>query len=304
MDIAITGATGLVGTALIPALRAAGHRPIALIRPSSKPVSADVIQWDPVAETVDAASLEGIDAVVHLAGAGIGDKKWTDARKHEILNSRVVGTRLISSTLGLLTKKPSVFLSGSAVGIYGDRGVETLDEYSATSTDRSDFAANVCREWEQAAEPAHTAGIRTAALRTGIVQSIDGGALAKQLPLFKLGIGGRIGSGKQYLSWISIDDEVNAIIHLLTADVDGPVNLTAPVPCTNDDFTKALGKALHRPTFLPIPKFGPQLLLGKEATEHMLYAGAKVMPTKLEASGFQFTYRTIHECLPALIGKR
>ena len=302
MDIAVTGATGLVGTALLPALRAAGHRPVALVRPGSKPVSADVIHWDPQLGTIDLASLAGIEGIVHLAGAGIADKKWTSDRKTEILQSRLDGTKLIATTIAGLDEKPSVFLSGSAIGIYGNRGNDVLTEESAVETDSSDFAADVCRQWEAAAQPAADAGIRTVLLRTGIVQSPAGGALAKQLPLFKLGIGGRIGSGNQYLPWVSIDDEVSAIIYLLTGAIAGPVNITAPHPCTNREFTSALGKAVHRPTFFPTPKFGPQLLLGKEATEHMLYSSANVVPTKLLVAGFTFKHATIAACLADLVG--
>lgn len=297
MDVLVTGSSGLIGTALVAALREAGHRPIRLVR---RPTSGDTVTWDPAAGTIDAASLEGLDAVVHLAGAGIGDHRWTDAYKAEIRDSRVLGTALLAETLAGLSRPPAVLLSGSAIGVYGDRGDEALDETAVPGTG---FLAEVCLAWEAAAQPAVDAGIRTTFLRTGIVLSPAGGALKKQLPLFKAFLGGRFGSGRQYQSWISIDDEVGAILHLLSADVPGPVNLTAPQPATSAEFAKALGAVLGRPAAVPVPAFGPRLLLGRELADNLLFTGQRVLPAKLEASGYAFGHPSVDVALRALLGK-
>jgi uncharacterized protein (TIGR01777 family) len=295
MDVAVTGSSGLIGTALVDALRGGGHRVVRVVRGAP---GADAIGWDPKAGTIDAARLEGVDAVVHLAGAGIGDRRWNDAYKRELVDSRVLGTGLIARTLAGLTRPPQVLVSASAVGWYGDRGEEVLDETSAPGTG---FLAELCQQWEAAADPAREAGIRVAHTRSGVVLSPRGGALKKELPLFKLGLGGRFGSGRQWQSWIALDDEIAAITHLLTAEVDGPVNLTAPVPVTNADMTKALGAVLHRPTVLPVPAFGPKLLLGPELAAVLLYEGQRVLPRVLEASGFSFSHPTVEEALLALL---
>jgi uncharacterized protein (TIGR01777 family) len=293
MDVVISGSHGLIGRALTTALRTAGHRPIALVR--SEP-TGDQIRWDPAAGTIDAPSLEGVDAIVHLAGAGIGDHRWTDAYKREVRESRTRGTALLSEALASRRQLPQVFLSGSAIGFYGSRGDEDLDENSPAGTG---FLAEVCVAWEQATGLAREAGIRTALLRTGIVLSAQGGALRKQLPLFKLGFGGRMGTGRQWQSWISIDDEVGAIVHLLTSSVAGPVNLTAPQPVTNAEFTRTLGTVLRRPTALPTPSFGPKLLLGKELATALLFEGQKVHPRVLEADGYRFLHPTLEGALRA-----
>lgn len=299
MDVVISGSSGLIGTALTTALSEAGHRPIRLVR--RDPVAgADEIRWDVEAGTIDAASLEGVDAVVHLAGAGIGDKRWTAAYKKLVLESRTKGTALLADTLAGLESKPSVFLSGSAIGFYGPRGDEVITE--ATPAGET-FLAEVCVQWEAAAGSAVAAGIPTAFLRTGIVQTPKGGALKKQLPLFKLGVGGRFGSGKQYQSWITLDDEVGAIVHLLTAGVTGPVNLTAPEPVTNAVFAKTLGKVLKRPAVFPIPAFGPRLLLGREMADALLFESQRIMPTALESSGFRFEHPTLESGLRAVLGR-
>jgi uncharacterized protein len=295
MDVVISGSHGLIGTALIPALQAAGHRPIRLVRGEPK---GDEVKWDPVATTIDSASLEGCGAVVHLAGAGIGDKRWTPAYKAELVESRTKGTSTLAGALSGLSKKPAVMVSGSAIGIYGNRGDEELTEASKVG---SGFLSDLCVKWEAATEPASAAGIRVAHLRTGIVLSAKGGALKKQLPIFKLGVGGRLGSGKQWQSWISIDDEVRAIMHLITTDVSGAVNLTAPNPVTNGEFTKTLAAALKRPALLPIPSFGPKILFGAELVQNLLLDGQKVMPTKLPASGFTFNHPTLDVALKALL---
>jgi uncharacterized protein (TIGR01777 family) len=238
--------------------------------------------------------------VVHLAGAGIGDKRWTNDYKREILESRTLSTRLLAATMASLPNKPRVFLSGSAIGIYGVRGDESLDE-NATLGDG--FLADVCKQWEAAAAPAVEAGIRTVYLRTGIVLSKNGGALKKQLPIFKLGAGGKFGNGKHWQSWISITDEVNAIIHLLTSQLSGPVNLTAPEPVTNAGFAKELGRAVSRPAVLPIPSFGPKLLLGGELADALLFTGQRVIPSALTRDGFVFTHQTLDAALRALLKK-
>jgi uncharacterized protein len=295
MDVVISGSHGLIGTALISALQAAGHRPIRLVRGEPK---GDEVKWDPLSTTIDSASLEGCGAVVHLAGAGIGDKRWTPAYKTELVESRTKGTSTLAGALSGLSKKPAVLVSGSAIGIYGNRGDEELTEASKVG---SGFLSDLCVKWEAATEPASAAGIRVANIRTGIVLSTKGGALKKQLPIFKLGLGGRFGSGKQWQSWISIDDEVRAIMHLITGDVSGPVNLTAPNPVTNGEFTKTLGSALKRPTPFPIPSIGPKLLLGAELVQNLLLDGQKVMPTQLTASGFTFNHPTLDVALKALL---
>ena len=286
MDIAITGSSGLIGTALTRRLTESGHTVIHLVRRAVGP-GESAISWDPDAGTIDAASLEGVDAVVHLAGAGIGDQRWTTERKRVILESRTRGTALIASTLAALERKPTVLLSGSAIGFYGDRGGEVLTEQSAPG---DDFLASICVPWEAESRAAADAGIRVATLRTGIVLTREGGALAKMLPLFKLGLGGRYGSGRQWWSWITIDDEVGAIRFLLDHDVSGPVNLTAPGATTNADFARVLGTVLHRPSRLPVPRFGPKLVVGAELAEALLFTSARVQPTVLESSGFAFAH--------------
>lgn len=297
MQVAITGSTGLIGSSLVGALRDAGHTAIRLVR-HGNPGRGEVA-WDPAAGTIDAAGLEGVDAVVNLAGAGIGDERWTDERKRLILESRTKGTGLLARTLAGLDRKPSVLLSASGIDYYPDAGDEILTEATRSG---EGFLTDVCIRWEGATAPAQDAGIRTCLLRTGIVQSADGGALQKTLLPFKLGIGGRLGSGEQWWSWISIDDHVRAMLHLIESQVEGPVNLTAPNPVTNQEYTKALGRALGRPTLLPIPKLGPRLLLGKELAETLLYSSRRVHPAVLEADGFVFRHPTIDVCLADLLG--
>jgi uncharacterized protein (TIGR01777 family) len=297
VDVLVTGAHGLIGTALIPRLRAGGHRVVRLVR--GEPEGADDVRWDPVAGTIDAAGLEGVDAVVHLAGAGIGDKKWTPARKQLILDSRTLGTDLLARTLAGLTRPPEVLLSGSAVGYYGDRGAEELTEASAPG---DDFPARVCMAWEAATAPAEEAGIRVVHLRTGIVLAAHGGALGRMLLPFKLGLGGRIGSGDQYMSWISIDDHVGAIQHLLTDEsVHGAANLSAPNPATNSEFTHALGDALHRPTVLPTPLLPLEAVYGGELVQHLLVNGQRVFPRVLQERGYEFAHEQLDDALRAVL---
>jgi uncharacterized protein (TIGR01777 family) len=258
------------------------------------------IMWDPKAGVLSASALEGADAVIHLSGAGIGDKRWTASYKREILESRTITTSLIANTIANMSRKPSVFLCGSAIGIYGPRGDEQLTEVSTNGTS---FLADVCEQWEAAAKPASDAGVRTVLLRTGIVLTTKGGALKKQLPLFQLGLGGKFGNGKQWQSWISIDDEVGAIEHLLTANVSGAVNLTAPNPVTNAEFTSTLARVVKRPAFLPIPPFAPKAILGGELADALLFTGQRVIPAALNASGYQFVHPTLEVALRALLKK-
>lgn len=295
MRIAITGSSGLIGSALIAAIEARGDAALRIVRGGA---SADDVVWDINAGTIEADKLEGVDAVVHLAGAGIGDKKWTDEYKAQVIESRALGTALIAETIAGLDTPPKVFVSGSAMGYYGDRGDSRLTE---RDTRGQGFLSDVVTAWEGAASPAIDAGIRTAFIRTGVVLSPEGGALEAQLPFFKLGIGGKIGDGTQYWSWISITDQVNAILHIIDSDISGPVNLTAPNPSTNSEFTTALGKALGRPTFLPTPKFAVDIRLGREAAKEMLFFSTRVIPEVLLDSGFTFQHPTIEEAFEAIL---
>ena len=284
MRVAVTGSSGLIGTALVDALIRDRHQPVRVRRRPDGGIDTD--------------ALAGVDAVVHLAGAGIGDRRWNDDYKRLLVDSRVSGTTRVAEAIAAAPTPPRVLLSASAVGWYGDRGDEILDEASAPG---HGFLADLCRQWEQAADPARAAGIRVAHLRSGIVLSPQGGALKKQLPLFKLGLGGRFGTGRQWQRWISLDDEVAAVIHLLTADVSGPVNLTAPHPVRNAEFTRTLGAVLRRPTVLPVPAFGPRLLLGRELADVLLFEGQRVQPHALEASGFTFAHPELEGALRALL---
>jgi uncharacterized protein len=298
MRVAITGSTGLIGSALKPHLESLGHEVIRVVR--GDPTGTDIV-WSPAESRIDPHALDGVDAVVHLAGAGIGDHRWTDDYKRELLESRTKGTTLIAEAIASADNGPTVLLSGSAIGIYGARGDEVLTEECAPG---GGFLADICVQWEQATGAADAAGVRVVHLRTGIVLSAEGGALKKQLPLFKFGLGGKMGSGDQWQSWISIDDEVAAISHLLTADTSGAVNLTAPQPVTNAEFTDTLGDVLHRPTFLPIPKFGPKILLGGELADNLLFSGQRVVPTILSNDeGFTFRHPDLATALHALLGK-
>jgi uncharacterized protein (TIGR01777 family) len=297
-SIAITGASGLIGTALAQHLTSRGHRVVRFTRQTS--AGSDSIAWDPKSGSIEADKLRGVDAVVHMAGAGIGDKRWTDDYKREILESRTKSTALLASTLADLSDGPKVLLSGSAIGIYGESESATFTEESPHG---SGFLADVCVQWESATAPAEKAGVRVAHLRTGIVLSPKGGALKKLLPLFKLGAGGRMGSGRQWQSWISIDDEIAAIEHLLTSNVSGAVNLTAPNPVTQAEFTKTLARVLKRPSFVPVPTFGPKLLLGSELADALLFTGQKVLPKVLERDGFGFAHVDLESALRHLLGK-
>jgi uncharacterized protein len=295
MRVAITGSHGLIGTALQTRLRAAGHEPVAIVRSAPGPRE---IGWDPRAGRLDPQALAGVDAVVNLAGAGIGDKRWNDDYRRVVVESRTRGTTLIADTMAGLAGGPQVLLSGSAIGFYGDRREEELDETSAPGRG---FLSEVTEAWEASTSPASDAGLRVVHLRTGIVLALQGGALPKLLPLFKLGLGGRFGAGTQWMSWIALDDEVGAIVHLLTSAVVGPVNLTAPNPVRNAELADALGHVLHRPTVVPVPAFAPKLLLGGERADALLFEGQKVMPRVLEADGFAWRHRELEPALRAVL---
>lgn len=286
MRVVIGGASGLIGSTLVPALRAAGHDVVRLVR--REPAGSDELRWDPAAGELDASRLGSVDAVVNLSGEDIG-QRWTESRKREIRESRVNATSLLARTAAALEPRPHAFVSASAIGIYPDRGDEILTE---SSEEGSGFLAEVVRDWESAADPARDAGIRVVTLRQSPVLSKRGGALERMLLPFKLGVGGRLGSGKQWFSWIDLADVAAGYVHALTTDVDGVLNLTAPNPVTNEQFTKALGRALNRPTVLPVPGFAIRTLFG-EMGATMLLGGQRVLPARLVDSGFEFTAPTI-----------
>lgn len=283
MRIAVTGASGLIGTALVTAAQAEGHEVVTLVRRASR--SATEVTWDPTGGHVDTARLEGVQAVVHLAGAGVGDHRWTDAYRAEIRDSRVLGTRTLVAALGQLDQPPAVLVSGSAIGFYGDRGEEELTEDSAPG---DGFLADVVRDWEAEAGKAEAWGVRVVTARTGLVMAPRGGAFGKLLPLVRLGLGGPLGTGRQWWSWISLDDEVRALLHLVREPVAGAVNLTAPDPQRNRDLTRLLAAQAHRPALLPAPALALRLALGEFASD--VLASQKVLPTRLESSGFTFRH--------------
>lgn len=300
MRVAVTGSTGLIGGALVGRLESGGHEAVRVVRPygPGAPPGQSVIQWDPQEGEIDLEALEDVDAVVHLAGEPIAARRWSPAQKQRIEHSRSQATALLAGALARLDRPPGVLVSASAIGYYGDRGDERLDE---GSTGGSDFLATVCRQWEAAADAAREAGIRVAHPRTGVVLSQSGGALGEMLPFFRLGLGGRIGNGRQWVSWITLHDEIEALLWLLTADVEGPVNLTAPEPVTNRQLTAALGRALRRPTLLPTPKPALWARLGRELTEALLYSSARVEPALLLRRGFRFAHPDIATGLDAVL---
>lgn len=302
MRIAITGASGLIGTALAASLRSDGHHVVALVRrPATGP---DEAFWDPDSHRLDPTSLSNVDGVVHLAGAGIGDRRWTSSYQAALLRSRVEGTGTISEAISRAEPRPRVLLSASAIGYYGDTGDRAVDERSGPG---SDFLAEVCVAWEGATAAAEAAGTRVVRLRTGLVCSPRGGFLGRQLPLFRLGLGGRLGSGRQYWSWISLHDQVRAIRFLLEDEMGqslhGPVNLTGPDPVTNAEFTGALGRAVHRPTVAPVPAVALRIVLGKFAPVGVL-AGQRVMPRALESAGFIWQHPTVDSALEWVVRQR
>ncbi len=293
--ILIAGSSGLVGRALVAELTRQGSIVRRLVRrPASAP---DEVSWDPTSGTLEAAALEGAGAVINLAGAGIGDKRWTAARKQLLRDSRVRSTLLLADTVANTAEPIEAFISASAVGFYGERGDAILTENSRAG---KGFLAELCQEWEAAAQPG--AGVRTVLLRTGVVLAADGPFLRRQLPLFKLGLGGRLGPAGRWVSWISLSDTVAAIIHLLRSELNGPVNLTAPNPVTNADFTRALGQAVNRPAVLPVPRLIPSLLLGSEAVAGLTQS-ARVIPEALQNDGFKFEHQEIASGLASALGQ-
>ena len=300
MNVVVSGATGLIGSALVAALGAEGHRVTCLVRRRAQPGE---IQWDPGLERLLPHQLEGQDAVVHLAGENLG-ARWTAGRRRRIRESRVRGTRLLSETLARLESPPRVLVSASAIGIYGDRADEVLTEASELGDPAHDFLVSVCLEWEAATAPARAAGIRVVHPRFGVVLSPDGGALGKMLPPFRLGLGGPLGSGSQWMSWIALRDVVGAILHALkNENVAGPLNVTSPEPVTNREFTRALGQALGRPAFIPIPAVALRLALGAMA-EATILSSARVVPERLLASGYRFQDPGLEDALRSLLHRR
>ncbi|WOX24780.1 TIGR01777 family oxidoreductase [Streptomyces solicathayae] len=291
--IAVTGASGLIGSALVRSLRADGHDVVRLVRRPA--VAADEVEWDPKRLYVDVAGLVGCDAVVHLAGAGVGERRWTEAYKKEIRDSRVLGTTAISQALASLAEPPKVLVCGTALGYYGDTGSSAVDESAPAG---EGFLPSVCVEWEAAAAPAEEAGIRVAYARTGLVVARQGGAWGRLFPIFGAGLGGRIGDGRQYWSFISLHDEVAALRHLLdTESLSGPVNLTAPEPVTNREVTAAMGRVLRRPTPFPVPAAALRVALGDFAAD--VLGSQRVLPGRLLESGFAFAFPTIDESIRA-----
>ena len=303
MKVAVTGSHGLVARHLMPALRRRGDLVVPVLRRGAASDHAEpgTISWDPAAGQVQPDAFATVDAVIHLAGVGIGDHRWNTAHKQDVIDSRVKGTTLLADTLASLDTGPRVLLSASAIGYYGDRDDELLTEASPSG---AGFLADVARRWEEATLPASKAGIRTVLLRTGLVQAADGGALKTSLPLFKLGLGARFGRGRQWWSWISIDDEVAAILHALDdASIHGPVNLTAPEPVTNAEYTQTLGRVLGRPAVLPAPALALKAVLGAEMATELLLSSQRVQPSVLRQTGFEWHYRTLEPALRALLGR-
>ena len=288
--IAISGSSGLIGTALVGHLKSEGHTVQRLVRRA--PVAADEVQWDPQTGFVDLTALAGVDAIIHLAGVGVGDKRWTKKYKSEILNSRLLGTTTIAKAVAEL--RPQVFISASAIGWYGESGNRAVVE-----TDRvgDDFLAAVCREWESAADLA--GDVRTVKIRTGLVLDPTGGALGKMLPLFRLGFGGKLGSGKQWWSWITLHDQIRAIVFALENPISGSVNVTSPNPVTNQEFTSALARALHRPAVFPAPAIALKIALGGFSSE--VLGSKKVIPHVLQEAGFTWDYPHITQALDQLV---
>jgi uncharacterized protein (TIGR01777 family) len=299
MKVLITGSTGLVGSALLPFLKSKGHEVFRLIRSQAKAGPAE-IYWNPEQGIDDTSRLEGMDAVIHLAGENISEGRWTEEKKARIRDSRVRGTRVLSEALARLAAPPRVLLSASATGYYGDRGDEVMREESAPG---SDFLAQVCRDWEAATEPAAQKGIRVVRLRFGVIFTPKGGALSKILAPFQFGVGGRLGSGRQYMSWITLDDVVGVIDHALNVEtVSGPVNVVAPNPVTNYEFTKTLGRVLSRPTVFPVPAFAVRLAFG-EMGDAVLLSSTRVEPARLKESGYVFQHPELENALRQILKK-
>ncbi len=291
--VGLTGASGLIGRAVSAALRERGDAVVTFVRPTGGAATGETIRWDPANQRLDEGDLRrvgGLDAVVHLAGAGIGDRRWTSHRKDLILQSRTASTALLVAAIGALPSGVGVLASGSAIGVYGSRGDEVLDE---TSSLGDDFLADVCRRWEAAALPAQEFGTVLALLRTGIVMSASGGVLGRQLPLLRTGMGGVLGSGNQWVSPIALTDEVRAILWIVDRGLSGPYNLVSPEPATNRQLTKALGAVLHRPTVLPVPAIALSAVLGTALARGAVLASQRVVPSRLIESGFNHTYPSL-----------
>ncbi|MQY02529.1 TIGR01777 family oxidoreductase [Actinomadura macrotermitis] len=295
MKLSVTGSTGLIGTALVRSLLADGHEVLRLVR--HEPAAPDEVRWDPAGGRVDPRGVEGVDAVVHLAGAGIGDRPWTASYKRQVRDSRVLGTRTIAEAVAKAKDGPRVLVSGSAVGYYGDTGGRAVDESAPSG---AGFLAEVVRDWEAAAAPAAEAGVRVVHPRTGIVLTAEGGLLGKVLPLFRLGLGGKLGDGRQWISWIGLDDQVAALRFLVDGDLAGPVDLTAPNPVTNADYTKAVGRALGRPTPFTVPAFALRAVLRGFADEGALIS-QRVLPKRLLEAGFGFAHPDLDGALRAVL---
>ena len=299
MKVLISGSTGLIGSALVSFLTNAGHDVLRLVRSAPKSDGSEV-HWDPESGRIDNAGLEGMDAVVHLAGENIGAGRWTRDRKARIFDSRVKGTRLLCESLANLAQPPKTLVSASAIGYYGDRDEEILNEGSISGFG---FLAEVCIEWEIATEPLAQTEIRVVNLRMGIVLSLEGGPLEKMLPPFKMGVGGILGNGRQYMSWISLDDAVGGIHHALVTDsLQGPVNNVAPHPVTNREFTKTLGRVLRRPTLFPLPSFGLRLMFGEEMANELFLSSTRVEPVRLLETGYTFQYPELESALRHVLG--
>src|SRR5919106_1891507 len=299
MKIAVTGSHGMIGSALVGALESAGHRPLRIVR--STPTGPDEITWDPVAGTIDARSLEGVDAVVHLAGKHIGRPWWTEGYMAAVKDSRVRATYLLAEALAKLDRKPSVLVSASGIHYYGDRGDELLTEESRPG---EGFLAEVVMAWEMATSPASEAGIRVANIRSAVVVSPSGGALAPMMIPIRLGLGGKLGPGSQYWSWIALDDHIAAVQHILgTEGLSGPVNLASPGPVRNADFVATIGRVLRRPTVLPVPAFALKIALGPQMANQMALYSQRVVPRKLEESGFKFAYPDLEGAFRHVLGR-
>lgn len=300
MRVIITGASGLIGSQLESFLLSKGNSVKRLVR-KKNPLSKNEAFWDPVNGYLDASEIDGFDAIINLAGESLSEGRWSEEKKQRILESRIQGTQLLSQKIAELPHPPKVLINASAIGFYGDRGEEELTEKSASGS--KSFVAKVCRDWEAATSGVLQAGIRVVCLRIGVVLSSKGGALAKMIPPFKMGVGGIIGSGEQYISWIAINDLVEVIYHVLTCEeIKGPVNAVSPNPVQNKDFTRILGDVLHRPSLFPMPAFAARLAFGEMADE-LILASTRVYPLELQKTGFQFKYPELRQALEGVLAQ-
>jgi uncharacterized protein (TIGR01777 family) len=298
--VLVTGSSGFIGSALVAKLEDGGHEVIRLVRGVA--TGPGTVPWDPAAGRLDPATIDGMDAAIHLAGEGIASRRWSSAQMARVIDSRVQGTTLLSRALSETGQPPAVLLSASAVGYYGDRGDDEVTEEDGPGTG---FLAEVCQQWEASTAAAEKAGIRVVHLRTAsMVLSPAGGALTRLLPLFRFGLGGRLGPGDQWMTWIGLDDEVGAMLFLLSAqEVRGAVNMSAPEPVTNAEFTRALGGALHRPAIVPVPATALHLVLGRQMANEMLLSGARVRSTRLQSAGYSFRDTDLRKALSTMLGR-